>query len=88
MQISLKNMLEKENISEENMILLNKIWIKHIKNINEDDLIACTKALLNELRTLPQIPSEIGFWLEKTMEEFHVKSWNTWQEKLTEFDGD
>jgi hypothetical protein len=73
---------------EEIMMSLNKIWIKHIKYINEDDLIACTEALLAELRSLPQIPSRIGQCLEQTVEKFHVKSWNTWQEKLTNFNGD
>jgi hypothetical protein len=71
---------------EEMMLSLNKIWIKHIKYINEDDLIACTDALLTELRSLPQIPSEIGHWLEQTVEDFHSKSWEAYQEKLTNSD--
>jgi len=86
MYYSLNHMLEKEILSEEVMILLNKLWMKHIKRIDEDDLIACTKALLAELRKLPQIPSDIGSELEQTVEEFHIKSWNKWQEKLTNSD--
>jgi hypothetical protein len=68
---------------EEIMMSLNKIWIKHIKYINEDDLIACTEALLTELRSLPQIPSGIGRCLEQTVEEFHIKEYTT--RKINEF---
>lgn len=72
---TLNNMLDSDTISEDIMISLSNVWIKHIKLLDEDCLIASTEALLAELRSLPQIPDGIGQLLEKTTEDFHIKSW-------------
>lgn len=73
-QDTLKYLGKVEQLPNETSKLLVDAWIKHLPQINADDLESCSLALLNELLKAKLIPKKVGDHLRAAFQHYLLNS--------------